>query len=87
MLGVAYRRAQCRVGWSPRVLRTPLGFDLAAPFAFFGQDGVRLLRTPRRAPQANAYCERLIGITRRECLDFLIPLSEEHLRRLLTEWR
>ncbi len=53
----------------------------------FGQDGVRPLRTPRRAPQANAYCERLIGTTRRECLDFLIPLSEEHLRRLLTEWR
>ncbi len=49
--------------------------------------GVRPLRTPRRAPQANAYCERLIGTTRRECLDFLIPLSEEHLRRLLTKWR
>ncbi len=49
--------------------------------------GVRPLRTPRRAPQANAYCERLIGTTRRECLDFLIPLSEEHLCRLLTEWR
>ena len=49
--------------------------------------GVRPLRTPRRAPQTNAYCERLIGTTRRECLDFLIPLSEEHLRRLLTEWR
>ena len=31
--------------------------------------GVRPLRTPRRAPQANAYCERLIGTTRRECLD------------------
>ena len=28
-----------------------------------------------------------IGTTRRECLDFLIPLSEEHLRRLLSEWR
>ena len=49
--------------------------------------GVRPLRTPRRAPQTNAYCERLIGTTRRECLVFLIPLSEEHLRRLLTEWR
>ena len=49
--------------------------------------GVRALRTPRRAPQANCYCERLIGTTRRECLDCLIPLSENHLRRLLTEWR
>lgn len=49
--------------------------------------GVRVLRTPPFAPQANCYCERLIGTTRRECLDFLIPLSEKHLRRLLCEWR
>ena len=51
------------------------------------QRGVRVLRTPPFAPQANCYCERLIGTTRRECLDFLIPLSEKHLRRLLCEWR
>ena len=37
--------------------------------------------------QANCYCERLLGTTRRECLDFLVPLSEKHLRRLLCEWR
>ena len=49
--------------------------------------GVRVLRTPAFAPQANSYCERLIGTTRRECLDFLIPLSENHLRRVLAEWR
>lgn len=48
--------------------------------------GVRPLRTPRRAPQANSYCERLLGTTRRECLDFLIPLSENHLRRILQSW-
>jgi transposase InsO family protein len=48
--------------------------------------GVRVLRTPRRAPQANCFCERLIGTIRRECLDFLIPLSENHLRKLLREW-
>jgi len=49
--------------------------------------GVRVLRTLPFAPQANGYCERLIGATRRECLDFLIPLSDSHLRRLLCEWR
>ena len=49
--------------------------------------GVRVLRTPPFASQANGYCERLTGTTRRECLDFLIPLSEKHLRRLLCEWR
>ncbi len=48
---------------------------------------VRVLRTPAFAPQVNGYCERLIGTTRRECLDFLIPLSENHLRRVLAEWR
>jgi transposase InsO family protein len=48
--------------------------------------GLRVLRTPVRSPQANAYCERLVGTIRRECLDFLIPLNESHLRVLLKEW-
>src|SRR3989475_1673536 len=38
--------------------------------------GLRVLRTPYRSPQANAFCERLIGSARRECLDFVIPLNE-----------
>jgi transposase InsO family protein len=48
--------------------------------------GLRVLKTPYRVPQANAYCERLIGTIRRECLDFLIPLNESHVRRILKEW-
>lgn len=44
------------------------------------------LITPVRAPTANAFCERLIGTVRRECLDFMIPLNEQHLRRILAEW-
>jgi transposase InsO family protein len=48
--------------------------------------GLRVVKTPVRTPQANAFCERLIGTMRRECLDWLIPLSERHLRRILTEW-
>jgi putative transposase len=48
--------------------------------------GLRVVRTPVRRPQANAYCERLLGTLRRECLDFLIPLTENHLRRLLKAW-
>ena len=40
--------------------------------------GVRVLRTPPFAPQANCYCERLIGTTRRECLDFLIPVRSKY---------
>ena len=48
--------------------------------------GLSILKTPFRAPQANTFCERLVGSIRRECLDFLIPIHEKHLRRLLQEW-
>lgn len=48
--------------------------------------GLRVLRTPARAPQANAYCERLVGTVRRECLDFMIPFGEAHLQRILKQW-
>jgi transposase InsO family protein len=48
--------------------------------------GLRILKTPFHAPQANAFCERLVGTVRRECLDFLIPLNERHLRRHFKEW-
>ena len=36
--------------------------------------------------KANAICERVIGTIRRECLDWMIPVSESHLRTLLQEW-
>jgi putative transposase len=48
--------------------------------------GLTALKTPVRAPQANAFCERLIGTIRRECLDFVIPLNERHVRCVLREW-
>jgi putative transposase len=39
-----------------------------------------------RSPWQNPYVERLIGSIRRECLDHVIVLHEQHLRRLLTEY-
>ena len=48
--------------------------------------GVRVLRTPVRAPQANSVCERFGGTLRRECLDFLIPIYERHLKMTIKEW-
>jgi putative transposase len=48
--------------------------------------GITVLKTPVRAPKANAYCERLIGSLRRECLDWFIPLNERHVRMLAREW-
>jgi putative transposase len=48
--------------------------------------GLAVLKTPARVPQANTFCERLIGTIRRECLDFVIPMTERHLRAILREW-
>jgi transposase InsO family protein len=48
--------------------------------------GLEILKTPFRAPQGNAFCERLVGTFRRECLDYLIPFHERHLRGILKEW-
>lgn len=45
--------------------------------------GIKLLRTPIRAPRANAYCERFLGSVRRECLDHLLILREQQLFRVL----
>jgi putative transposase len=48
--------------------------------------GVRVLKTPVQAPTANAYCERLVGTLRRECLDYVIPINERHLHLTLKEF-
>ena len=48
--------------------------------------GLRALKSPPRSPKANGTCERLIGTIRRECLDWVIPLSEHHPRSLLKMW-
>jgi putative transposase len=57
--------------------------ELDATVAAFG---LEVVKTPIRTPQANACCERLVGTIRRECLDFMIPLNERHLRRIVREW-
>jgi putative transposase len=48
--------------------------------------GLKVITTPMHSPQANSLCERLIGTLRRECLDWIIPLSEGHLRKVLASW-
>ena len=48
--------------------------------------GLRVQRSPFSSPKANAICERAIGTIRRECLDWMIPMSEGHLRSILREW-
>jgi len=46
--------------------------------------GCGCAKTPARTPQANALCERLIGTLRRECLDFVIPFTENYVRTSCT---
>jgi putative transposase len=86
--------------WTIQQFREFLAFDHPYHFVIDDRDGifsprldaelksfgVRVLNTPVRIPKANAFCERLIGTIRRECLDFLIPLSEAHLKRILREF-
>ena len=57
------------------------GFD-----ASVARLGLEIIKTPVRSPKANALCERLIGTLRRECLDWIIPLTEQHLRKTLMLW-
>jgi hypothetical protein len=54
------------------------GFD-----ASIARMGLEVIETPVRSPKVNSLCERLIGTLRRECLDWIIPLTEEHLRKTL----
>ena len=86
--------------WTLQQLREAIPADHAYRFLLHDRDsifsqqfdqsvrnlGVRILKTPPQSPQANALCERLIGTLRRECLGFMIPVTEHHLRTVLHPW-
>jgi putative transposase len=55
--------------------------------AVFADAGIEILRSPPRAPRANAYAERWIGTVRRECLDRLLIFHERQLRSVLAEYQ
>jgi len=48
--------------------------------------GTKVLRAPIRAPLANAFCERFIGSVRRECLDYIIIISELQMAKRLAKY-
>jgi putative transposase len=63
--------------------------DKKFPFAFehvLAGAGVKVIRTPVRAPTANAFAERWVGSARRECLDWLIVGGRRHLEGVLDEY-
>jgi transposase InsO family protein len=86
--------------WTLQQLREAIGFQDQYEYLLHDRDsifakhldesivklGVKVLKSPPRSPTANAICERVIGTIRRECLDWLIPLSESHLRSILKSW-
>jgi putative transposase len=59
-------------------------FAASFDYVFVG-NGVRIVKTPVRSPQANSFAERYAGTLRRECLDQLLIHGERHLRTILAE--
>ena len=86
--------------WTLQQLREAIPADHTYRFLIHDRDSIfsqqldqgihhvelRVRKTPVRTPQANALCARVLGTLRQEGLDFMIPLTELHLHRLLTEW-
>ena len=86
--------------WTLQQLREVVGLESQHRFLLHDRDsifsteldrsiaalGITVLKSGPRTPQMNAVCERVIGTVRRECLDWLIPLSDAHLRTTLRSW-
>ena len=49
----------------------------------FASGRIRIVKTPVRAPQANAIAERFVRTVRAECLDWLLIVNRRHLERVL----
>ena len=54
--------------------------------AFLYPTGIEVLRTPVRAPRANAYAERWVSTVRREVLDRMLIFGSRHIRLVLAEF-
>jgi putative transposase len=77
---------ESRVG-QPRFLIRDRDAKFTAAFdAVFAAEGIQVLRTPVRAPRANAYAERWVGTVRRELLDRMLIVGCRQLRSVLAEY-
>jgi putative transposase len=58
--------------------------NYGGPFAeVFRSGGIQIVKTPVRAPKANAIAERFVRTIRAECLDWLLILNRRQLERVL----
>jgi putative transposase len=81
------------LGTRPRETRTrhvlpivPEGFQNAVSCCssvVFRSEGIRIVATPVRTPQANAHIERFVRTVRNECRNWLLILGHRHLARVL----
>ncbi|WP_432431124.1 integrase core domain-containing protein [Streptomyces hygroscopicus] len=55
--------------------------------AVFQAEDIEIIKTPVRAPKANAHCGRVIGTLRREAPDHILILDEAHARHVLAEYQ
>jgi putative transposase len=53
----------------------------------FRTEGVRVIRTPVQAPNANAFAERWVRTVRSDCLDRILILGRRHLEHVLRVYR
>jgi putative transposase len=72
-------------GDSLRLVRDRDSKVTAAFDAVFAALDIEVIKTPFRAPRANAYAERWIGTLRRECLDRLLVVNKHHLARVIEQ--
>jgi len=52
----------------------------------FRSEGLKVIRTPYQAPNANAYAERWVRTVREECLNKILIINQAHLRRVMAEF-
>src|SRR4051812_44593300 len=81
LIDLGDRAEQFRFLIRDRDAKFTAGFD-----AVFAGADIRIIRTPVRAPRANAIAERWIGTLRRECLDHLLITGPRHLAVVLQEY-
>ena len=86
--------------WVVQQLREAFPFDSAPRFLIFDRDGkygievpaaarslgIRPVRTSFESPWQNGVAERWVESCRRDLLDHVIPVSEQHLKRLLSDY-